>query len=155
MEKEKKLLVNAIQNGTVIDHITAGNALKIIKILNLPAHQKIVTVGLNLPSRTMKYKDLIKVEGRELTPEEANRVAILAPSATMNIVNNYTIVKKFELKIPKFIEQLLICPNPKCITNHETMDTFFYIIPNGSTVKIKCKYCEKTFCQDDITEYKI
>lgn len=155
MEKEKKLLVSAIQNGTVIDHIATGNALKIIRILNLPAYQKIVTVGLNLPSRTMKYKDLIKVEGRELTPEEANRVAILAPQASINIINDYNIVKKFSLKIPKFIEQLLICPNPKCITNHEIMSTYFYVMPDGSAVKLKCRYCEKTFNQNDITEYKI
>lgn len=85
----------------MIDHIDAGHALKIIRILNLADHQKVVTVGLNLPSRAMKFKDIIKVEGRELTPEEANRVAILAPTANLNIIRNYEVVKKFNLKLPE------------------------------------------------------
>ena len=155
MSTAKQLLVSAIKNGTVIDHITAGNALKIIRVLNLAAHQKIVTVGLNLPSRAMKQKDIIKVEGRELTPEEANRVAILAPLASINIIRNYEIVKKFRASLPQTIEHLIVCPNPKCITNHEPMDTSFYVRPNGSEPKLKCAYCEKTFHQSEIKEYKI
>lgn len=151
----KQLSVSAIKNGTVIDHITAGSALKIIRILNLPAHQKIVTVGLNLPSRAMGAKDLIKVEGRELTPEEANRVAILAPNASINIVKNYEIAKKFTVNIPERIEHLLVCPNPKCITNNEAMESVFEVIPNGKETKLRCHYCEKTFSQNDIKDYKI
>lgn len=155
MTQEKKLLVSAIKNGTVIDHIDAGHALKIIRILNLADHQKVVTVGLNLPSRAMKFKDIIKVEGRELTPEEANRVAILAPTASLNIIRNYEVVKKFNLKLPEKIDHLLVCPNLKCITNHEPMDSSFKIFPVGHEVKVKCVYCEKTFNQSEIQEYKI
>ncbi|MEK7212918.1 MAG: aspartate carbamoyltransferase regulatory subunit [Patescibacteria group bacterium] len=155
MTQEKKLLVSAIKNGTVIDHIDAGHALKIIRILNLADHQKVVTVGLNLPSRAMKFKDIIKVEGRELTPEEANRVAILAPTANLNIIRNYEVVKKFNLKLPEKIDHLLVCPNLKCITNHEPMDSSFAVLPAGHEVKVKCVYCEKTFHQNEIQEYKI
>lgn len=152
--KEKKLLVNAIKNGTVIDHITAGSALKIIRILNLAEHDSLVTLGLNLPSASMKHKDLIKAAERELTPEEVNRVAILAPQATINIVKNYEIVKKFKIKLPEKIESVVICPNPKCITNHEPMASEFFVLPNGKHIKMRCKYCEKVFVNEDIREYR-
>lgn len=147
--------VFAIENGTVIDHIAAGAALKIIRILNLAAGNKIVTVGLNFPSKKLKFKDLVKVEKRELTPEEISRVAILAPAASINIIRNYKIAKKFKVSLPEKIKRLIVCPNPKCITNHEPMDSVFYVKPNGAEPKLKCAYCEKVFSQNEIKEYKI
>ncbi len=152
MTQDKKLLVSAIKNGTVIDHIEAGNALKIIRLLNLPAHKKIVTVGLNLPSRVMKHKDIIKVEEREITEEEMNQIAILAPKASINIICDFEIIKKFNAKLPKQIEHILVCPNPDCITNQERMDSLFHVIKNG-TIKLKCHYCEKIFSQEEIKNY--
>lgn len=149
MLQEKKLLVSAIKNGTVIDHIPAGQALKIIRVLNLAAHQKLVTVGLNLPSKLMGFKDLIKVAERELTPDEANQVAILAPHATINIIKNYQVAKKFKVQIPEKIERLLICPNPKCITNHEPMKSVFEIKTRGKEIITRCQYCEKVFTPAD------
>ncbi len=150
----KQLLVSAIKNGTVIDHITAGQALKIIRLLNLPSYDKVVTVGLNLPSREMKHKDLIKVEGRELSEAEVNQVAILSPSASINIIREYEIVKKLKVRLPEKIEHIIVCPNPKCITNNERMDTVFHV-NGGDSVKLKCHYCEKIFKQDEIKDYHI
>lgn len=154
MAKQKQLLVSAIKNGTVIDHISAGHALKIIRLLNLADHNKVVTVGLNLPSKTMKIKDLIKVEGLELTAEEINRVAILAPRATINIIKSYQVAKKFHVSIPETIEYVVICPNPKCVTNNENMSSKFHVLSDGGKIKLKCHYCEKIFQQDEIREYK-
>lgn len=155
MTIDKKLLVSAIKNGTVIDHINAGQALKIIRFLNLAAQNKLVTVGLNLPSKLMKTKDLIKVENWEIKPEEANQVALIAPRATINIIRNYQVMKKFTLKLPENIEHLLICPNPKCVTNHEPMDSFFHVHLRRGQTEVKCKYCEKQFGLDEIKDYKI
>lgn len=155
MTTDKKLLVSAIKNGTVIDHINAGQALKIIRFLNLAAQNKLVTVGLNLPSKLMKTKDLIKVEDWEITAEEASQVALIAPQATINIIREYQVGKKFALKLPEKIEHLLVCPNPKCITNHEPMDSFFYVYLRRQQVAVKCKYCEKQFGLDEIKDYKI
>ena len=153
MVKDKKLLVSAIQNGTVIDHIEKGNALQIITLLNLPSEQKVVTVGLNLPSKEMEYKDLIKVEGRELTQEEVNEVAILAPNASINIINDYEVSKKFNVEIPKTIDYVVVCPNPKCITNNERMETKFHITQNDKGVNLKCHYCEKKYNKNEIKSY--
>ncbi len=154
MTKDKKLLVSAIKDGTVIDHIQAGHALKIIRLLNLADHNKIVTVGLNLPSQATKIKDLIKVEGRELTEEEINRIAIFAPKGTINIIKNYEVVKKLFVQIPDTVEYVIVCPNPKCITNHETIDSKFHLIEDKGEVTLKCHYCEKSFSEQEIKEYK-
>ncbi|HBU06990.1 MAG TPA: aspartate carbamoyltransferase regulatory subunit [Candidatus Magasanikbacteria bacterium] len=153
-ENSKQLLVTAIKDGTVIDHITAGHALKIIRLLNLADHNKLVTVGLNLPSKAMKFKDLIKVEDLELTPEQINRIAILAPDGTINIIKNYEVVKKFHVTLPDIIEYVVVCPNPKCITNNETMSSKFLTIKSKEEIKLRCHYCEKTFHQTEIKEYK-
>lgn len=154
MTEEKKLLVAAIKDGTVIDHIAARQALKIINILNLAEHNNLVTVGLNLPSKDFGVKDLIKIAKRELTPEEVNQIAILAPKASINIIRDYEIVNKFDVHIPGLIEHIIVCPNPKCITNNEDVDTKFHVIKRNGSVKIKCHYCEKIFNQEEIREYK-
>ena len=154
MTKDKKLLVAAIKNGTVIDHINAGHALKIIRLLNLADHKNLVTVGLNLPSKATRIKDLIKVEGRELTPEEINRIAIFAPHGTMNIIKNYEVVKKFHAEIPDIVEYVIVCPNLKCITNHENMNSKFHVLENKGEITLKCHYCEKSYLENEIKDYK-
>ncbi|MEK7623611.1 MAG: aspartate carbamoyltransferase regulatory subunit [Patescibacteria group bacterium] len=146
----KTLSVSAIKDGTVIDHVASGRALQIIRVLNLSANNQTVTVGLNLPSRAMGHKDLIKVEGLELSADEANRVAILAPEATMNIIKNYEVVKKFPVTIPEIIERLIACPNPACITNNEPMPTKFFVLNQKKKLQLSCAYCEKKFEQSEI-----
>ncbi|MFA6427141.1 MAG: aspartate carbamoyltransferase regulatory subunit [Candidatus Magasanikbacteria bacterium] len=157
MDRQKDIRafkVFTIENGTVIDHIDAGQAIRIIQVLNLPAGQKIVTAGLNFPSSKMGFKDIIKVEHRELTQEEANKVAIFAPHATINIIQNFEITKKFKITIPPVIQSLVVCPNPKCITNNEPMESIFYVKENDTGLEFHCKYCEKVFGRDDVREYK-
>jgi aspartate carbamoyltransferase regulatory subunit len=151
---EKTLSVAAIENGTVIDHIDAHYALAIIRLLNLPEGGRLVTVGLNLPSKHMGTKDLIKVEGREITEEEANRIAILSPTATINVIKKYVVGKKFTVSLPKTIDHVIVCPNSMCISNNERMmNTKFHVFHNGTEVRLKCHYCEKGFSQTDIKEY--
>ena len=157
MKNEKQVRafkVFAIEKGTVIDHIPAGHGLKIIQILKLYNNEKIVTTGLNFPSKTLKKKDIIKVEDRELTPDEANKVAILAPTATINIIRNFELVKKFKVEMPSQVDKIIVCPNPKCITNNENMETVFYTQINKDAVSLNCRYCEKTFLQEEIIEYQ-
>lgn len=154
-EQIRAFRVFAIKEGTVIDHIPAKQALKIIQFLKLYNNERIVTTGFNFPSKTLKLKDIIKIEGRELTEEEANQVAILAPTATINIIKNFDLVKKFPVMIPAQVKKIVICPNPKCITNNENMETVFYTRAHGAKVDLQCRYCEKTFSQDDIKQYRV
>lgn len=157
MKNEKQLRafkVFAIKEGTVIDHIPAGQALKIINVLKLNNSEKIVSAGFNFPSKTLKLKDIIKIEGRELNENEANKLALLAPTATVNIISDFNLTKKFKVAIPDKIEKIIVCPNPKCITNHENMDTTFHTKNSDKQIKLQCHYCEKAFLQSDIREYR-
>jgi aspartate carbamoyltransferase regulatory subunit len=148
MEKEKKLSVAAIEHGTVIDHIPAGQGMRIVRLLKLADHKKKVTLGLNLPSQSLGYKDLIKVEGREVSEEEANQIALFAPKATINIIRNYQIEIKFSVSLPQTISKILNCPNQKCITNHEHVVSRFNVSRFGHKVMLQCDYCEKVFAHD-------
>lgn len=147
---EKTLSVAAIKDGTVIDHITAGYALPIIRLLHLVREQRRVTVGLNLVSKRMGNKDLIKVENRQISADEANQIAIFSPHATISIIANFQVTKKFTVSLPESITGVVPCPNPACITNHEPMSTRFYPSSLKHTVQLRCAYCEKVFAREEI-----
>lgn len=150
---EKTLPVSAIKEGTVIDHISAGQALTIIRLLKLRESRNTVSVGLNLTSKRLGYKDLIKVANRFLTEKEAHDIAVFAPSATISIIRNFQVEKKIGATLPKIIQKILICPNARCITRAEQMETLFFVEEYKDEVHLRCKYCEKSFSRDEITEY--
>ncbi len=151
MNKEKTLAVNAICNGTVIDHIPAGQALNIAKFLNLEEHPKAITLGLNLCSGTDSHKDILKIEEKELTPEEANQITLFAPEATINIITNYEVVKKFQVAMPDTLSGHFACPNAKCITNFEAVETLFHLTQRKFSTLLRCHYCCQTFTEEALT----
>lgn len=122
--------------------------MRIVRLLKLAGHHNQVTLGLNLPSQTMGYKDLIKVEGREVTEDEANQIAVFAPKATLNIIRDFQLVKKFHVALPERVKKVLRCPNGRCITNHEMMPTRFEVLKFARSVQLKCYYCDKSFAHD-------
>jgi len=150
---EKTLKVLAIKNGTVIDHIPAGVGLKLIKLLKLEKYDDTITTGINLHSKKQGRKDIIKIENMELSKDQVNQVALVAPSASINIIKNYQVVKKFAVEVPKEMVDVVECPNPKCITNNEEVKSKFYTVENGENFKLKCAYCERLFKQEDVYEY--
>ena len=146
--------VATIKNGTVIDHIAAGQSLNIVHLLQIDARSVRITLGLNYSSSILENKDFIKIEGHELTPEEANQVAILAPEATISIVRDEKVVQKFRVAMPEIIEGIIVCPNHNCISNSEAMDTAFNVQQRGHEVRLLCRYCQKTFFQNEIKQYR-
>ncbi|ADI37714.1 Aspartate carbamoyltransferase regulatory chain [Waddlia chondrophila 2032/99] len=148
---EKTLPVSAIQNGTVIDHIPAGKALKIVKLLNLSTERLQTTLGLNLPSGILGLKDLIKIEGFVLSSESASKTAILAPLATVNIINNYEVQEKFQVSLPKKIQSVISCPNTLCISSQEKVDSIILVKERWKgNIQLQCHYCRKQFSHQDI-----
>lgn len=147
----KTLSVSAIENGTVIDHIPAGQAFRILQLLRLLDSQHRVTVGLNLPSKRMKLKDLIKIEDHTLTSDMANEVSIFAPDASINVINNFEVTRKINTKLPEGISDVFVCPNPSCISNSEPIDSYFRIHEQGKLVKLSCRYCEKIFDRNQVS----
>ncbi len=150
--KQKTLSVSAIKQGTVIDHITAGSALKIIKILKLDAHGNQVTVGLNLKSGSSGLKDIIKVENVKLTSAQSGQIAVFSPNATVNVIENFEVTAKYKVQMPEAVPNVLKCANPRCITNLQTISTLFLVEENNHHVILRCRHCEKHFTRDQIHE---
>lgn len=148
----KTLSVAAIKNGTVIDHIPAGQALRIIRLLNLTTTKYKITLGLNLPSKSMGHKDVLKIEARILSEIEASDIIVFAPKATINIIENFEVTKKISTHLPETIKGVFICPNHACITHFEPITSFFYITEQSKRIKLSCKYCEKQFDRDQVKD---
>ena len=150
--KDNQLQVEAIRNGYVLDYIPSGQGVKILKLFNLTDTKQRVTVGFNLPSHSGGNKDLIKVENTQITKSQANQLALLAPDATINVINDFHVTEKRTLVLPDQVDNVFPCPNSNCITHGEPVSPFFYIKKNQNVVGLKCKYCEKTFAKDIVTE---
>ncbi len=148
MNQIKMIKVNAIKNGTVIDHIAAGKALKVIDILTLTGNNAVM-IGMNLVSNRIGKKDIVKIENRELSKEEVNSIALIAPSATLIIIKDFEVVNKTSFDMPEYVEEHIICPNPKCITNSEDIPSKFYI-NNAEIATARCVYCEKKYLVEDL-----
>jgi aspartate carbamoyltransferase regulatory subunit len=140
---KKELKIPLIKNGTVIDHITAGNAVKVLHILGIPkSSSSVVSVAMNVKSKLGK-KDIVKVENRELDPHEVDKIALIAPKATINFIRNYEVAKKHIVKLPDEIIGIVSCSNPTCVSNaREPVKSRFKVI-NKDPPKIKCYYCER------------
>ncbi len=146
----KELRVSAIENGTVIDHIPARNVNKVSKILGLDRYDDMILVGINLDSKKLGKKGVIKFSNRYLEPEEVNKISLFAPMATVVTIKNYEIISKKLVEVPDELIGIAQCPNPKCITNHEKIDTKFQIIKKSGLYQLCCYYCEKTYSIDEI-----
>jgi aspartate carbamoyltransferase regulatory subunit len=139
----KELKISAIQNGTVIDHINAGMALKVLHILGLDEKppESTVSVIMHVPSRNHGFKDIVKIEDRELKKREVNRIALLSPHATINIIRDGEVAEKHHVRPPREVVDLSACENHNCITNsREPVSTRFKVIRKEPTV-LKCVYC--------------
>jgi len=147
----KELSVSAIKDGIVIDHIPPEYTFKILDLLDV--EQGLVTLGNNLKSDTKGRKGLIKISEKRLSKQDLNKIAILTPEATINVIRNFKVIEKFKVSIPDVFVNSLRCFNPNCITRHEEVTTKFKVI-NKDPLKIKCHYCEKIGGKDSITLLK-
>ncbi|MBI2128694.1 aspartate carbamoyltransferase regulatory subunit [Candidatus Woesearchaeota archaeon] len=145
----KQLKVSAIREGTVIDHIPSDVTFKVVEILKLNSVKEIISVAANLDSKKIGKKGIIKIGGKFLGEEEVNKIALVAPAATLSIIKDFKVVEKNKLTIPKTIEGFVKCFNPNCITNHEEIKTKFHVA-NQKPLKIRCHYCERAMASNDI-----
>jgi aspartate carbamoyltransferase regulatory subunit len=150
MKTPRELKVKPIRNGTVIDHITANKALNVLKILGLPSKEAAVTIAMNVKSSQMGAKDIVKIEGRELKSREVDKIALIAPKATINIVREYEIIEKGKVTLLNNVRGILKCPNPNCITNtKEPIKTKFHVI-DTNPLMLRCYFCERIMNNEDI-----
>ena len=148
MKDKTQMQVNAIENGTVIDHIPARNLFKVISILGLDRSDLPVTFGTNMFSAKLGKKAIIKISDVILDNDEINKIALVAPQAKINIIRGYEVQEKKVVKVPDVIVGIAKCFNPKCITNNEKVTTKFSVI-KGNPIALKCQYCEKITDEED------
>jgi len=148
--KKPEMKVKPIKNGTVIDHITANKSLHVLKILGLPNEDINVTIAMNVSSKESKQKDIMKIENRELKSSELDKIALIAPNATINIIRNYKIIAKNKVSFMDELESVIKCTNPKCITNtNEPIEPKFHVLKTAP-VLLRCHYCERLIKTSDI-----
>lgn len=145
----RELNVSAIENGTVIDHIDNHATFQVADILRVSDEHSKVLIGVNLPSKHIGKKGIIKIENRSLSDKEVNKIAVIAPDATVNIIKNYQVVKKFRVHLPERIEQFIKCFNPRCVTNNENVKSLFDVVEQ-SPLRLRCVYCERIMEKKDI-----
>jgi len=142
----REVKVTPIKNGTVIDHITPGMALNVLKIIGIPdtGVQSTVSVLMHVPSRKVKWKDIVKVEDRELDKDQLDKIALIAPDATINIIRNYNVVEKHRVEAPSEVVGLVKCENPSCISNkpREPVKSRFSVA-SRNPLRLKCHYCDR------------
>lgn len=149
MSDHEELRVSKITQGTVIDHISGGQALNVLAILGIDGSRgEEVSVGMNVPSDRLGRKDIVKVEGRELSQNEVDVLSLIAPAATINIVRDYDVIEKHRVERPEQVIGVLECPNRNCITTKdEPVESHFDVLDEG----VRCAYCD-TIIRTDIAD---
>jgi aspartate carbamoyltransferase regulatory subunit len=151
MSDTSQLLVRRIKDGTVIDHIENGKALIVLRVLDITGREgNVVTVALNVPSNKHMKKDIIKVENKFLEQVETDKLALIAPHATINIIRDYKLVEKRKINLPDSIIGIFDCPNLNCITNSEEDIQSTIDIIDKEKILLRCKYCARTITIDEL-----
>lgn len=147
--KKELLMVAALENGTVIDHIPPEHLFEVVSILGLENSHNSITIGYNLTSNKLGKKGIIKVADQYFHKEEIDRIALLAPNVVLSMIRNYVVCEKICVELPKELVGIARCPNPKCITNNEPMTTHFKVV-NKEDGMVKCLYCERVFEKENL-----
>ena len=142
MNNKKEMLVAAIKNGTVIDHITTEKTYQVVSLLGLEQLSTPVTIGYNYHSKKLMRKGIIKVEDKFFSDEEISRLSVVAHNIVLNIIKDYEVVEKKTATTPSELKGIVKCNNPKCITNNEPMTTLFHVVNKEQGI-LKCHYCDK------------
>ncbi len=152
MPKVEGIRIVKISDGTVIDHIDAGHALEVLEILGITGKGgSIVTLAMNISSSRIGKKDIVKIENRVIEDTEVDKIALVAPEATINIIKNSEVVKKTRVELPERISNVVSCPNPRCVTNKEREPIVpKYEVVSKSPVVLKCLYCWNLIEEADI-----
>ena len=142
--EQSELMVRRIKEGTVIDHIDEGKGLQVLDALRIDGKDgSLITIALNVPSGKFKKKDIIKVENKFLKDDDTNKLAVIVPNATINIIKNYKLVEKRRVALPNEVDRIFRCSNPECITNStEHIESIMDVMDKEGRV-LKCRYCSR------------
>ncbi|MCL4340653.1 MAG: aspartate carbamoyltransferase regulatory subunit [Candidatus Thermoplasmatota archaeon] len=151
---EQTLKISKIREGTVIDHIPAGKAIRVLAILKIDEKgSQTVSVGIRVPSGRIGSKDVVKIEGRYLERFEVDKISLIAPDASISIVKNYEVVEKFRVDLPERVTGIIKCSNRNCITNSKEPVLSEFFVSSKKPLVLRCYYCERNMQEKDIINY--
>lgn len=148
---DEKLLVRMIKNGTVLDHLESGTSFLVLDALNISgAYSDTVMVAMNVPSDKMDKKDIVKISSKFLSKDETNRIALIAPSASVNLINDFKVTEKRSVELPEMFVGIFNCPNPTCVSNSNEPIESSLKVAKKKPVLLRCKYCSRVFGPEDL-----
>ncbi len=151
--KRKELKIKKIKNGTVIDHLPAGSSLNILEILGVgEGYKNSVSVAMNVKSGKGR-KDIVKIEDKVLKSSETDKLALIAPHATINIIKKYEVKKKNKVSTPDEFSGIVTCANPNCITNKKEPVIAEFSVENKEPIQLRCKFCERIMDKDQVQSH--
>lgn len=137
------LSINSIKKGIVIDHIKSGLGMKIFELLKLKDADYKVALIMNVDSKKLGKKDLIKIENN--IDIDLNVLSLVDKNITINIIEDDKIKEKKNLVVPKIITSIIKCNNPRCITTAERNINQSLSLIDEDTMTYKCDYCEHIY----------
>ena len=141
MEQNKEnMMVAALENGSVIDHIPTDKLFTVAQLLQLSEFKEEVIIANNLKSNVMNKKGLIKSSGKCFSEAEISKLAVLCPNIRLTVIRDFEVAEKREITLPEELTNIVKCANPVCITNNEPMKTVFY---RKDQQTLKWRYCGK------------
>jgi len=151
MGEKEELRIRKIAEGTVIDHIPAGYALAVLRILGITGREGTeVSVAMNVPSSKFGRKDIVKIERKELRPQEVDKIALIAPRATINIIKGFAVHGKQRVKLPQSIVNVARCANPSCISNSREPIQPTFRVKSDEPLLLECRYCHRVMEKEDV-----
>ncbi len=134
------MVIDAISNGIVLDHIRAGRSMELYHILNLDKLQCSVAVLKNVTSRKMGRKDIIKID--EIIDLNFDVLGYVDPGITVSIVRDGKLDRKFSVELPERVTNVIRCRNPRCITSTEQELPQIFKLTDREKRVYRCIYCE-------------
>ncbi len=155
--EKQKMKITRIEDGTVIDHISPGSALKVFEILGLTGvEENSITIAIRVHSEKMEEKDLLKIEDKFLTPKESAMIALISPRATINIIRSFEVDKKHPVELPEKLKGIFDCNNPNCISNREREPVVpQFEVTAKDPLAVRCLYCDNLMDEEQVTHQLI
>ncbi|MDR1257186.1 MAG: aspartate carbamoyltransferase regulatory subunit [Spirochaetaceae bacterium] len=142
-----KLIIDKIKNGVVIDHIKAGQGVRIFDWLSLGKSAHTIAFVVNAVSPQMGRKDIIKIY--DTININYDILGLIDPNIKVSIIENEIITQKITLQLPERVENVLFCKNPRCITSTEKYIPHIFHIADREAEIYRCEYCDETRGAED------
>ena len=144
------LNIEKIKDGIVIDHIKAGQGIRIFNWLGLDKAPYTVAFVVNAHSKIMGKKDVIKID--DTIAINFDLLGLIDPNITVNVIDNTSVSQKIKLQLPERVENVLVCKNPRCITSTEKYIPHVFHLENAELQTYHCEYCDDIMSASDFRE---